>query len=983
MVASARVAIDAAAAHASWQAQGGSSAGTLGLCYRIRDLPLGASLHLAAYASPRHADSDCDQLLATATFALFSRTARRLKTGQYTVVLSAPPATAATDAFSTACRASVRAPALADMETAAAALANASRGLRLFARRSGGVTGHAPDDWLDNASLPRLTAQLKSAQRTCVDAGLVLLTFSVQTGCEAPVLHTEGPTSSLIPPPASSPALAQQQQHPGLGAYATQLTWFDDVPRGTDDPCNRRLARLARRMMPLLGAAALRNSSLSATAAPDGQQRRALAACLKSPPSRLPDAQQRELLWSFRHNLARSEPLALPRFLAAVDWSDAGEAAAASEVLPAWMVPASGHECACLAVWLLSPPFEHAAVRAHAAGKLLGAASDEDCAEVLLQFVQALQWEPEDQSPLANALLSRAATSLTLATLLHWYLTVERSDGGRFAPRAAAVHAELFARCSPIVGAGLASQTALVSQLEGLSGALATVRGHGRKRERLRQLLTTPPSDGLLALRPPVPWPLDPAVCVDGVVIAAATVFKSALAPLRLTFHVNSSQVAAASAALPPLSPLPPEGHTPRLDAVSLGDEGDEFMLPSSDDEVEEDEAIERSDTPPPMLLQPSGIITSPGGTPIDGPAAAAAAAATAAAQSLAGAMSSLSGLGFAAATAAADGLASFLPSSAADADTQGVSQSPGSPMAALPPVLVHTPPQHAAAAPQVAVVHQSPQHVPSSVTLIYKQGDDLRQDQLCLQFVCAVDRLLKADGLDLRLTPYRVLATSPTAGIVQFVPGAVTCSGVLAEHRTLLRFFATVAPDPRGSASSSGSSFPGCSERVYDTFLRSCAGYSVITYLLGVGDRHLDNLMLCPDGRLFHIDFGYLFGRDPKQWPGAPAPAMKLSKELTDAMGGTAADCPGWLRFRTIACEAFGICRKHAPQLCALLRPMGGAGMRDVSPEAALRVEAKLELDLSAEEAAARFAQLLADSASAALEGLKENVHRVAQYLR
>lgn len=49
--------------------------------------------------------------------------------------------------------------------------------------------------------------------------------------------------------------------------------------------------------------------------------------------------------------------------------------------------------------------------------------------------------------------------------------------------------------------------------------------------------------------------------------------------------------------------------------------------------------------------------------------------------------------------------------------------------------------------------------------TVIYKCGDDVRQDQLIIQMITLMDKLLKKENLDLKLTPYRVLATSYDTG--------------------------------------------------------------------------------------------------------------------------------------------------------------------------------------------------------------------------
>lgn len=79
-------------------------------------------------------------------------------------------------------------------------------------------------------------------------------------------------------------------------------------------------------------------------------------------------------------------------------------------------------------------------------------------------------------------------------------------------------------------------------------------------------------------------------------------------------------------------------------------------------------------------------------------------------------------------------------------------------------------------------------------------------------------------------------------------------------------------------------------------------AGYSVITYLLGVGDRHLDNLLLRDTGQLFHVDFSFILGRDPKPLP----QPMRISKDMIEMLDGNR-----FLEFLQYSFKAFLTLRK------------------------------------------------------------------------
>ncbi|XP_062973286.1 phosphatidylinositol 4-phosphate 3-kinase C2 domain-containing subunit alpha [Elgaria multicarinata webbii] len=276
----------------------------------------------------------------------------------------------------------------------------------------------------------------------------------------------------------------------------------------------------------------------------------------------------------------------------------------------------------------------------------------------------------------------------------------------------------------------------------------------------------------------------------------------------------------------------------------------------------------------------------------------------------------------------------------------------------------------------RVALVNADP--LGEEINVMFKVGEDLRQDMLALQMIKIMDKIWLQEGLDLRMVIFKCLSTGKDRGMVELVPASDTLRKIQVENGVTGSFKDKPLAEWLRKYNPTEEEY----EKASENFIYSCAGCCVATYVLGICDRHNDNIMLRSTGHMFHIDFGKFLGHAQMfgSFKRDRAPFV-LTSDMAYVINGGEKPTIRFQLFVDLCCQAYNLIRKRANLFLNLLSLMLSSGLPELTGVQDLKyVQDALQPQTTDAEATILFTRLIESSLGSVATKFNFFIHNLAQ---
>jgi phosphatidylinositol kinase/protein kinase (PI-3 family) len=188
-----------------------------------------------------------------------------------------------------------------------------------------------------------------------------------------------------------------------------------------------------------------------------------------------------------------------------------------------------------------------------------------------------------------------------------------------------------------------------------------------------------------------------------------------------------------------------------------------------------------------------------------------------------------------------------------------------------------------------------------SNKKMIIKKDKDLRKESIISRLMSLLQYKLYQQVSKNVLKPfeqvptYQILMLTTELGIIEYVEDSITLRRINNMGMTIQNYI--LQQNPKEIVSN-----------IKSRFAQSLAISSCLSYILGLGDRHLDNIMINSRGQIFHIDYGYLM--DNPVTSILSAPNIKITHVMVDFLGGESS--PYYKEFKKYTIQVYDVMRLY-----------------------------------------------------------------------